>query len=213
MKIDFVSDVACPWCAVGLNALKIALKRIGDDTVTLHMQPFELNPDMTADGVDASEYLSKKYGFSAAQLQANRVSIRERGAAVGFKFGDRTRVWNTFDAHRLLHWAGEQGYQRELKHALLRAYHTEGRNPGAKDVLLDLATEVGLDADAARAVIESDQYAEDVHRAEKFWQQSGITAVPSVIINDRHLIQGGQPPEVFEEAIRQIAAEENGAAK
>ena len=213
MKIDFVSDVACPWCAVGLNALEIALKRIGDDTVTLHMQPFELNPDMTADGVDASEYLSKKYGLSAAQLQANRVSIRERGAAVGFKFGDRTRVWNTFDAHRLLHWAGEQGYQRELKHALLRAYHTEGRNPGAKNVLLDLATEVGLDADAARAVIESDQYAEDVHRAEKFWQQSGITAVPSVIINDRHLIQGGQPPEVFEEAIRQIAAEENGAAK
>ena len=213
MKIDFVSDVACPWCAVGLNALEIALKRIGDDTVTLHMQPFELNPDMTADGVDASEYLSKKYGLSAAQLQANRVSIRERGAAVGFKFGDRTRVWNTFDAHRLLHWAGEQGYQRELKHALLRAYHTEGRNPGAKDVLLDLATEVGLDADAARAVIESDQYAEDVHRAEKFWQQSGITAVPSVIINDRHLIQGGQPPEVFEEAIRQITAEENGAAK
>ena len=213
MKIDFVSDVACPWCAVGLNALEIALKRIGDDTVTLHMQPFELNPDMTADGVDASEYLSKKYGLSAAQLQANRVSIRERGAAVGFKFGDRTRVWNTFDAHRLLHWAGEQGYQRELKHALLRAYHTEGRNPGAKDVLLDLATEVGLDTDAARAVIESDQYAEDVHRAEKFWQQSGITAVPSVIINGRHLIQGGQPPEVFEEAIRQVAAEENGAAK
>ena len=213
MKIDFVSDVACPWCAVGLNALEIALKRIGDDTVTLHMQPFELNPDMTADGVDASEYLSKKYGLSAAQLQANRVSIRERGAAVGFKFGDRTRVWNTFDAHRLLHWAGEQGYQRELKHALLRAYHTESRNPGAKDVLLDLATEVGLDADAARAVIESDQYAEDVHRAEKFWQQNGITAVPSVIINGRHLIQGGQPPEVFEEAIRQVAAEENGAAK
>ena len=214
MKIDFVSDVACPWCAVGLNALEIALKRIGDDIpVTLHMQPFELNPDMAAGGVDAGEYLGKKYGLSAAQLQANRASIRERGAAVGFAFGDRTRVWHTFAAHRLLHWAGEQGHQRELKHALLRAYHSEGRNPGAKNVLLELVAEVGLDVDAARAILESDTYAVDVRRAETRWQQSGITAVPSVIINDRHLIQGGQPPEVFEQAIRQIAAEGDDVAK
>ena len=209
MKIDFVSDIACPWCAVGLNALEIALKRIGNDIpVTLHMQPFELNPDMTAEGVNASEYLGKKYGLTATQLQANRANIRERGAAVGFIFGERSRVWNTFDAHRLLHWAGEQGHQRELKHALLRAYHGEGRNPGAQDVLLELAAEVGLDVDAARAILDSGAYVGDVRRAEAFWQQSGITAVPSVIINDRHLIQGGQPPEVFEQAIRRIAAEE-----
>ena len=214
MKIDFVSDVACPWCAVGLNALEIALKRIGNDIpITVHMQPFELNPDMTAEGVDAGEYLSQKYGMSAAQLQANRVNIRERGVAVGFTFGDRTRVWNTFDAHRLLHWAGEQGHQRELKHALLRSYHGEGRNPGARDVLLELAAEVGLDVRAARAILESDAYAEDVRRAESYWQQHGISAVPSVIINDRQLIQGGQPPEVFEQAIRQFEAEENGAVK
>ena len=214
MKIDFVSDVACPWCAVGLNALEIALKRIGNDIpITVHMQPFELNPDMTAEGVDAGEYLSQKYGMSAAQLQANRVNIRERGVAVGFTFGDRTRVWNTFDAHRLLHWAGEQGHQRELKHALLRSYHGEGRNPGARDVLLELAAEVGLDVRGARAILESDAYAEGVRRAESYWRQHGISAVPSVIINDRHLIEGGQPPEVFEQAIRQIAAEENAAVK
>ena len=212
MKIDFVSDVACPWCAVGLNALEIALKRIGNDVpITLHMQPYELNPDMAAEGVDASEYLSRKYGLSPAQLDANRANIRERGAAVGFLFGDRTRVWNTFDAHRLLHWAGEHGHQRELKHALLRAYHSEGRNPGARDVLLALAAEVGLDVAAARTVLESDAYASDVRRAETYWQQSGISAVPSVIINDRHLIQGGQPPEVFEQAIRELAAAEDGA--
>ena len=155
MKIDFVSDVACPWCAVGLNALEIALKRIGDDIpVSLQMQPYELNPDMAIEGVDASEYLARKYGLSAEQLAANRANIRARGAEVGFSFGDRTRVWNTFDAHRLLHWAGQHGRQRELKHALLRAYHGEGRNPGAKDVLLALAAEVGLDAEAARAVLE-----------------------------------------------------------
>lgn len=209
MKIDFVSDIACPWCAVGLNALEVALTRIGDAVpVELHMQPFELNPDMAAEGVDASEYLSKKYGLSAQQLEANRANLRARGATVGFQFGERSRVWNTFDAHRLLHWAGEQGHQRELKHALLRAYHGEGRNPGAKDVLLELAAEVGLDVAAARTVLESGQFTEEVRRAEAFWQQSGINAVPAVIINDRHLIQGGRPPELFEQAIRQIAATE-----
>ena len=214
MKIDFVSDVACPWCAVGLNALEIALKRIGDDIpVSLQMQPYELNPDMAIEGVDASEYLARKYGLSAEQLAANRANIRARGAEVGFSFGDRTRVWNTFDAHRLLHWAGQHGRQRELKHALLRAYHGEGRNPGAKDVLLALAAEVGLDAEAARAVLESDAHAAEVRQAEAFWQQNGISAVPSVIINDRHLIQGGQPPEVFEQAIRQIAASEGSTPK
>ena len=210
LKIDFVSDVACPWCAVGLNALEMALKNIGDDIpVTMHMQPFELNPDMTREGVDATEYLSKKYGLSAAQLDANRANIRARGAEVGFNFGDRLRVWNTFDAHRLLHWAGEEGQpgqQRALKHALLRAYHGEGRNPGAKDVLLQLVAEVGLDANAASEILESDKYMMAVREAEKFWQQNGISAVPSVIINDKHLIQGGQPAEVFEQAIRQIAA-------
>ena len=211
MKIDFVSDIACPWCAVGLNALETALKNIGDEIpVTLHMQPFELNPDMLAEGVDAGEYLMKKYGMSPEQLQANRDNLHERGAAVGFAFGDRSRVWNTFDAHRMLHWAGETGapgQQRALKHALLRAYHAEGRNPGAADVLLELVAEIAMDADAARAVLESGTYANEVRQAEQFWQQNGINAVPSVIINDRHLIQGGQPPALFEEAIRKIAAE------
>lgn len=209
MKIDFVSDIACPWCAVGLNSLERALERIGKDIpVEVHMQPFELNPDMQSEGVDATEYLSKKYGLSAAQLDANQANIRQRGAEVGFTFGERSRVWNTFDAHRLLYWAGLKGKQRELKHALLRAYHGEGRNPGALDVLLDLAEEVGLEVAEARTVITSGAYADDVRQAELLWQQSGITAVPSVIINERHLIQGGQPPEAFERALRQIAAQE-----
>ena len=211
MKIDFVSDIACPWCAVGLNALETALKNIDADIpVTLHMQPFELNPDMVAEGVDAGEYLMKKYGMSPEQLQANRNNLRERGAAVGFAFGDRSRIWNTFAAHRLLHWAGEtgaSGQQRALKHALLRAYHAEGRNPGATDVLLALVAEIGMDVDAAREVLESGAYTNDVREAEQFWKQNGINAVPSVIINDHHLIQGGQPSEMFEEAIRKIAAE------
>jgi len=208
MRIDFVSDVACPWCAVGLSSLERALERIGGDIpIELHFQPFELNPDMAAEGADAAEYLKGKYGMSDAQLAHNRGVLRERGAAVGFAFGDRAHVWNTFNAHRLLHWAGLHGKQRELKHALLQAYHGEGRNPGAADVLLEKATAVGLDAAEARAVIESDRYTDEVRAAEQFWQRAGINSVPSIVIDEQHLIQGGQPPEVFEQALRQIAAQ------
>src|SRR2546426_2464295 len=206
MKIDFVSDVACPWCAVGLNALERALERIGDGIdVELHFRPFELNPQMEPEGEDAAEHLARKYGLTPQQLERNRATIRERGADVGFEFGNRTRVWNTFDAHRLLYWAGLEGRQRELKHALLRAYHGRGENPGAHDVLLKLAREVGLDVERAREVLESGRYAAEVRAEERHWQGPGIPAVPSVIVDDRHLIQGGQPPDVFERALRQLA--------
>ncbi|WP_284620165.1 DsbA family oxidoreductase [Aquabacterium humicola] len=210
MKIDFVSDVACPWCAVGLNALERALERLGPDVpVELHFQPFELNPQMPPEGEDTVEHLSRKYGLTPDQLAKNREGLRQRGASVGFAFGERPRVWNTFDAHRLLHWAGLQSpaAQRAVKHALLKAYHGDARNPGAPDVLEAAAVEAGLDAAQAREVITSGAYADEVRAAERHWQQLGISAVPSVIINDRHLIQGGQPPEVFEDALRRLAAQ------
>ena len=208
MKIDFVSDVACPWCAVGLNSLEMALARLGPAVpVELHFQPFELNPTMDAKGADATEYLRAKYGMSEVQLAHNRSVIHERGQAVGFAFGDRLRVWNTFDAHRLLHWAGLEGHQRELKHALLQAYHGEGRNPGAREVLLELSEAVGLDPVRAGEVLASGQYVDEVREAERYWQSAGISSVPAVVINDKHLISGGQPPEVFEQALRRIAAE------
>jgi predicted DsbA family dithiol-disulfide isomerase len=209
MRIDFVSDIACPWCAVGLHALERALERIGGELdVDLHFQPFELNPAMGPEGEDAVEHLSKKYRITAEQIAQNQAAIRARGAAVGFVFGTRDRVWNTFDAHRLLHAAGLQspGVQRALKHALLRAYHGEGRNPAAHEVLLELAAEAGLDLDEARAVLASDRHAGAVRAAEGYWQQAGIHAVPAVVVDERHLIQGGQPSEVFEQALRQIAA-------
>ena len=220
MRIDFVSDVACPWCAVGLNSLELALDKLGPEVpVALHFQPFELNPGMGAEGADAGVYLKNKYGMSDAQLAQSRGVIRERGAAVGFAFGDRARIWNTFDAHRLLHWAGLQDdaagaaggtsnrHQRALKHALLQAYHGDGRNPGALDVLLELAAAVGLDTTEAAAVLAEGRYADEVREAEQSWQQAGIQSVPAIVIDQTHLISGGQPPEVFEQALRQIAAE------
>ena len=186
LKIDFVSDVACPWCAVGLNALERALERIGPElAVELSMQPFELNPTMPLEGADAAQYLKAKYGIGDEQLAANRARIAERGAAEGFTFGPRTQVWNTFDAHRLLHWAGVEGAsgaQRALKHALLEAYHGQGRNPGAHDVLLDLATQAGLPAERAREVLQRNEFAGDVREAERVWQEAGIHSVPAVVI-------------------------------
>ena len=209
MRVDFVSDVACPWCAVGLHALEKALQAVaGEIPVELHFQPFELNPTMAAEGADAGEYLKAKYGMGDEQLARNRANIRERGAAVGFGFGERLRVWNTFDAHRLLHWAGLQSAdaQRELKHALLQAYHGEGLNPSDPQLLARLAGEAGLDTAEAAAVLSEGRYADEVRAAELEWQQAGIQSVPSIVINQQHLIQGGQPPEAFERALRQIAA-------
>ena len=217
MRIDFVSDVTCPWCAIGLNALERALERIGDDLgeVELHMQPFELNPTMEPEGVDATEYMTSKYGLRPEQLAANRARIVERGTAEGFAFGARAHIWNTFDAHRLLFWAGAEGppgSQRSLQHALLTAYHGHGRNPGAQDVLLELALQVGLPVGRAREVLQRGEFAEAVREAERFWQELGIDGVPAVIINRQHLISGGQPNEVFEQALRQLAAEKADAA-
>jgi predicted DsbA family dithiol-disulfide isomerase len=212
MKIDFISDVSCPWCAIGLNALEQALARLAADgiTATLHFQPFELNPSMAPEGQAIVEHLTEKYGISAEQVAANTEAIRQRGAGVGFEFGlgKRSRIYNTFDAHRLLHWAGLQSAeaQRRLKHALFKAYFTDGLSPGDHVVLLGAATTAGLDTDAARAVLDSDAHADDVREMETFYQQAGIRSVPAVIINDRHLISGGQPVEVFEQALRQIAA-------
>jgi len=211
LQIDFVSDVVCPWCAVGLASLQQALARVAPEVhANISFQPFELNPQMPAEGEEIVAHLSRKYGIGAEQIAANAEAIRQRGAAVGFEFGvgKRTRIVNTFDAHRLLHWAGLQGEreQRALKQALLKAYHTDGRDPSDHATLVALAGEAGLDATAAAAVLASGEHGEAVRQAEQRWQQSGISSVPAVVIDGQYLISGGQPPEVFEQALRQIAA-------
>ena len=211
MRIDFISDVACPWCAIGLASLEQALAALGPEAadIELHFQPFELNPDMPPEGADAAAYLKAKYGMGDAQLAANRENIRARGAALGFVFGERAHVWNTFDAHRLLHWAGLQGpaAQLAMKRTLLKAYHGEGRNPAAREVLLEAAATAGLDSAEAAAVIDDHEaFADAVREAEAEWQRAGIRSVPSVVLDRRFLVQGGQPPEVFEDALRRRLA-------
>ncbi len=213
LRIDFVSDIVCPWCAIGLAALEQALAQLPDNVdVEFHVRPFELNPQMAPEGEDIAEHLTRKYGMSPEQLTAARANIKGRGADVGFTFGDRLRTWNTFDAHRLLHWAGIAGRQRDLKRALLQAYHGDGENVSDHATLVRIAANVGLDVERAAAILASDEYADTVRAEEQFFIRSGINSVPAVIIDQQHLISGGQPVEVFERALREIVAGKVGGA-
>ncbi|CAN7210725.1 DsbA family oxidoreductase [Massilia sp. LjRoot122] len=209
LRIDFVSDVSCPWCAIGLSSLELALARVkGELSADLHFQPFELNPNMGPDGQDIVEHITEKYGATAEQQANSREMIRQRGLDVGFTFDmeRRGRIYNTFDAHRLLSWAEEEGRQRDLKMALFEAYFSHCEDPSNHDVLLNAVERVGLDRDTAVRILASDEYAEEVREREQFFQRAGVHSVPAIIINQRHLISGGQPPEVFEQALRDIAA-------
>ena len=212
VRIDFVSDVACPWCVIGLRSLEQALEKLSGEMVAeIHFQPFEPNPNMVPEGQDSTEHLTQKYGATPAQLEVTREAIRARGEELGFVFGKgkRSRVYNTFDAHRMLHWAGLEDdqfkKQRALKHALFQAYFTDGFNPGDPDTLLRAVEQVGLDVDKAHQILESDAYAREVREQEEHYLARGIHSVPAVIVNNQHLIHGGQPPQVFELALRKIA--------
>jgi predicted DsbA family dithiol-disulfide isomerase len=210
MKIDFVSDVVCPWCAIGLGGLEQALDAVGDlVTADIHFQPFELNPNMPAGGQNVAEHIAEKYGSSPEQTAAARERLQARAAEAGVTMtrGEDARIYNTFAAHRLLHWAELEGRQRALKHALFGAYFTRGENLDDVDILVAAAEMAGLDGDQAREVVVSGRYADEVRAAERRWLAAGVQSVPAVIINDKYLISGGQPAATFEQALRQIAAE------
>jgi len=210
MKIDFISDVVCPWCIIGLGALEQALANASDVIEPeIHFHPFELNPNMPPEGQNIGEHVAQKYGATPEQSGKNREMIRERAAEVGFTMntGKDSRIYNTFDAHRLLHWAGLEGRQSQLKHALFEAYFTHGQNPGDYDVLVAAAEKAGLDPVEARDVLEKGRFEKAVRVAEEAWRGEGVSAVPTIVINDKYLITGGQPAAVFERALRRIAAE------
>lgn len=209
VRIDFVSDVACPWCVVGLRSLRQALDRLGDAVeAEIHFQPFELNPDMPPEGENTTEHVRRKYGASPERSAASRQAIRDSGAQLGFVFnyGPDSRIWNTFAAHRLLYWAGIEGRQLELKEALFKATFTDQLPTSDYDVLLAAAIAAGLDSYEAMRVLTTGAFTDEVRREQAVWRNRGIQAVPSIIFNQRWMIQGGQPSEVFEQAIREIIA-------
>ena len=213
IKIDYVSDIACPWCAVGLGGLEQAIKKIGDAfEVEVHFQPFELNPDMPPGGQDVFEHLTQKYGKTVEQVRATQNEIKARAAAVGYPFHPegRKHVYNTFNAHRLLHWAGlECGAQAQhrLKRELLVTYFQLAVDLDEPQNLLDAVNRAGLDSKRASDILATDEFAADVRAQQMKYTSMGIHSVPSIIINDKYLLQGAQPSEAFEEALRQVAAE------
>lgn len=213
LRLDFISDINCPWCALGLANLRAALAQLGDEIkVELHFQPFELNPQLPREGVDLVDYLRNKYGMTAEQVAANHATLRERGAEAGFVFGKRDRIWNSFDAHRLLYWAAQEislASQYQLKLALMQAYQGEGRNHSDPQVLLGVVEQCGLDKARAQTILESDLYTREVRELEQQWQSAGINAVPSLVINQKHLLQGAQPAALIAQALRDVSAQES----
>ena len=210
LQLDIVSDVSCPWCIIGYNSLQIALKKLAgrvDAEITWH--PFELNPQMPKEGQEINEHLGQKYGINEQQITQNREMIKQRGLSVGYEFGNRGggRIYNTFDAHRLLHWAKLNHRQTQLKLALFDLYFKASGNPGDHQQLLDVVAKVGLDITEASNILASDTYSQEVRSEQQKYQSQGISSVPAVIVNNKHLISGGQPPEVFEKALLQISQE------
>ncbi|WP_293750138.1 DsbA family oxidoreductase [uncultured Paraglaciecola sp.] len=210
LKIDIVSDVSCPWCIIGYQALNQALSNLAPNIqADITWQPFELNPQMPKEGQEITEHITQKYGISEQQAEQSRAAIKERGLSVGYEFGNRGggRIYNTFDAHRLLHWAHEQGKQTELKLALFDLYFQQSGNPSDHQQLLSVVEKIGLDVAEAKDILDSDKYTIDVRKLQQHYQSAGVSSVPAVIVNNKHLISGGQPTEIFEQALKQIAEE------
>lgn len=214
LTLDIVSDVSCPWCIIGYKALEQALKNLSSEIeATITWQPFELNPNMPPEGQEITEHITQKYGISVEQAAENRVAIVQRGLSVGYEFGERRgggMIYNTFDAHRLLHWAEDLGRDKQmaLKLALFDLYFKENGNPSDFEQLLTVVDKVGLDVAEAKAILDSDKFTAEVRKQQQHYQAAGISSVPAVIVNNKHLISGGQPVEIFEKALKQIADEE-----
>ena len=210
IKIDYVSDIACPWCAVGLGNLNQAIDQLSDQAnFEVHFRPFELNPNMPKGGQDAIEHLTEKYGLTAEQVKTNQANIRAKALEAGFEFHPegRKRVYNTFDAHRLLHWAGQElGLEKQaiLKKELLNTYFCLAVNLDDQPNLLDAVTRSGLDQDRALEVLKNNEFAKEVRTEEATYTNAGINSVPAIILNDQYLLQGAQPPASFVNAFAQL---------
>ena len=216
LKIDFISDVVCPWCVVGLGGLEGALARVRGDGIDAEItfRPFELNPQMVPEGENVGEHVARKYGSSPEQSVQARQLIHDKAAEVGFTMntGPDSRIWNTFDCHRLLHWAAETAPDKQvaLKKALFDTHFTEGRNLTDPAVLADAAAAAGLDRAGAAAVLADGRYGEAVRAELALWMSRGINSVPAVVIEGKYLVSGGQPVAVFEQALRKIAEDMAG---
>ena len=214
LTIDIVSDVVCPWCVIGYRGLERALEAMRDRveaTVTWH--PFELAPGTPPEGQPLADYSRERYGATPEQSEAARDRIRSAGAPLGITFGysPDSRIYNTFKAHQLLHWAGEKGRQTELKLALFNAYFAVQDNVSDDAVLLDAVAAVGLDRAEATAVLSDGRYAGTVRAEENYWAEQNITGVPAIIFDQKFMVPGAQSAETFADVINKVLAKREAA--
>lgn len=207
LRIDIVSDVMCPWCIIGYRQLATALEA-NDVDHEIHWHPFELNPNMPPEGQDIGEHLAEKYGTTPDQSAANSAMMTARGKKLGFdfKFIDGFRMHNTFNTHQLLHWADAQERKNDLKQALFTAHFTHGRNLSDDAVLVEIAGEIGLDCVEAKAVLDDQRFSDAVRQEQQFWIQQGISGVPAVVFDRKHLVTGAQGVDNFKSILAQITS-------
>ena len=213
LRIDIVSDVMCPWCIIGYRQLALALAQTNTPH-EIHWHPFELNPNMPAEGQNMREHIVEKYGSSVQESEASRDKMTAIGKELGFdfRFTPDMRMHNTFNLHQLLHWAEQQGRMHDLKMALFSAHFTEQRNLSDNAVLADIAAEIGLNREESLAVLTEQRFAQEVREEERHWQQQGIQSVPAVVFNNRHLVSGAQGVENFTHILEQLAQMANDEA-
>lgn len=213
LQVDIVSDVVCPWCIIGYKQLMKALASLpGQFDVSIRWHPFELNPGMSGEGQDLREHLAQKYGTTPGQSHGARARLSELGESLGFTFDyfDGMRMVNTFRAHQLLHWAGEQGRQTELKLALFEAFFSRREDVNDPRLLAEVAGRAGLDSAQAGAVLSDARFAPVVRQEQQVWLEREVHAVPTFFFQQQYIVPGAQEAEAFVRLLQKIQARGDG---
>ncbi|MEJ1223099.1 DsbA family oxidoreductase [Sediminicola sp. 1XM1-17] len=210
IKIDIVSDVVCPWCAIGYKRLEQAIQEMGiQDQIELEWQPFELNPHMPPEGENVQEHIANKYGSTPEDWKRSQDHMAEVGAQLGFTFDyfEYMKIVNTRDAHVLLDFAKERGKQTDLKMRLVTAYFSERKDVSDRKVLLEELKSIGLDAEQAMAKLDNDEARYEVQSKEAYWQSVGVSSVPTMVFNNTSALTGAQPVAVYKQVLMELLAQ------
>ncbi|QOD59855.1 DsbA family oxidoreductase [Polaribacter haliotis] len=212
IKIDIVSDVVCPWCTIGYKRLEKAIAELGiQDQVEIEWQPFELNPNMPAEGQNVQEHIAEKYGATLEQQKESQKQMVVAGAELGFTFDyfDDMRMANTFNAHVLLEYAKEFDKQTDLKMQLTKAFFSERKDVSKEDVLREALLEVGLNVEEALAKLYNEEARKEVRTKQDYWKNLGVNSVPTIVLNNKSAITGAQPVDVFKQILSEAIKENN----
>ena len=211
VTIDIVSDVVCPWCIIGYRQLQQAVGTMGDRVeVGVRWHPFQLAPDLPPEGQLLTDYARERYGATPEKSAANRARMAELGQTLGidFRWTRESRIYNTHRAHQLLHWAGIEGKQTQLKLALFEAYFTGQANVSDTLVLLDAAEAASLPREEARAILEDGRYADAVTQEIAHWQDENVTGVPAFVVGGKYTIPGAQDAETWVRVLDRVMERE-----